>query len=910
MRCHRSLSARIHLSVFVQGILLCAMGVRGEPALPRNGPASVDLNLGPSFTYSTNSSDHPLFSPCYYGLVPGTESYAEFEALAGFAEEVITQFPPGIETFIAYCGNPYFSLTSWSPAAFTFAQESVGSAFLPSTGSSFVIPGRSVAFNFGSFGPTKFNLGGSNYEVSDIGSVSPLVLDFNGDGELAASGGLWQPHPARITGPYTVFDLDGDGFADICEWIGPGDALLTSSESPSDGRDLFGTANGWKDGYERLSAQFDWDGNGTVEGDEIAILCAWRDFNGNGIADPGEVALLTELGITALSITPTDGQATFTDSTGDHKMWDWWPNVAAANRRSATNAGGGRFLASQAPLLRPVAYGTNLTASPWPPLASSNLVTSAQLVAAGVNLDSFRLVQLVNHGRTLIGSDHSSGVPERARLIAMQLDPQGLVSSTKSVILPFDGLFQLATDPLGNTALVLGNRGSRLVMVDLVAGAVSPSNPILLGPKRLRGSGLAGYSGTFWFSAWQLDASGAVIDERLWALTPFGLEAGLSMDALRAEFGMFRMAEFTGPDRGFVVVPAAAGSGEELVYLNGLARTVLSKAAFGGIAAVGETAAFSAKEFLPAQTSASTYSVGTFSADGSVSEFPPSPDGSPAFYPLAAAGPGGSLTAIFTQLSASARRVTYRPAGGAGLFSTYPGQAKITPGAFAHYGIDGVTLIPLPDAPTPPSPVASYSMSNGSQIVQECLLCGIVTDPTPLSGHFGLRTIESNSLFSTYKVEDLVLQSSGTNGIQYLVTGDGYYQVSAGGTQEFVVSISVAHNGVQETAVLTNDDLAIQQPWPNIQSSLVQSNVVSGQQYHLKLFASLTSSTFTIRAENQGGNLRLDWTSGGSKFQVEQAAAVQGPYVAIGPVTTNLFFEAAGAFTNSPAAFYRLRQVQ
>jgi hypothetical protein len=282
----------------------------------------------------------------------------------------------------------------------------------------------------------------------------------------------------------------------------------------------------------------------------------------------------------------------------------------------------------------------------------------------------------------------------------------------------------------------------------------------------------------------------------------------------------------------------------------------------------------------------------------------------PIFYPLAAVGAPGSSNAVFADLSASNRTVTYRLADGTPLLSTYPGQAKIAPGAFAHYGPDGVTLIPLSDAPTPPPTVTSYSLSAGSQIVKGCALCGVVPVPTPVAGSFDLRLIESNSLFASYKVDNLALQSIDTNGTQYQVAGNGYYQVSAAGARDFVLSIAVMRDGVQDSAILTNYDSTIQQAWPAIQAGLIQTNVVSGQQYRLSLSAAPTSSTFTIQMETQSGNIRLDWTLAGSQFQVERAAALQGPYVPFSPVITDRFYEDVGARTNGAAAFYRVRQIQ
>ena len=43
------------------------------------------------------------------------------------------------------------------------------------------------------------------------------------------------------------------------------------------------------------------DGNGELQGPELAGLAVWRDFNTNGVSDPGEVQSLEELYIVKLS---------------------------------------------------------------------------------------------------------------------------------------------------------------------------------------------------------------------------------------------------------------------------------------------------------------------------------------------------------------------------------------------------------------------------------------------------------------------------------------------------------------------------------------------------------------------------------------------------------------------------------
>ena len=123
-------------------------------------------------------------------------------------------------------------------------------------------------------------------------------------------------------------------------------------------------------------------------------------------------------------------------------------------------------------------------------------------------------------------------------------------------------------------------------MVDFSARAVAPAGALNLASASLRASGLAGWSGVFWFTAYQLNTSGAVIDERVWELTPNGFVAGLSLDGLRKQFGVISQYTITSPESGFFVAPST--SGESLWWINGTNQQQVAVAsAFGGLASIG-----------------------------------------------------------------------------------------------------------------------------------------------------------------------------------------------------------------------------------------------------------------------------------------------------------------------------------
>jgi hypothetical protein len=63
-----------------------------------------------------------------------------------------------------------------------------------------------------------------------------------------------------------------------------------------------------------------------------------------------------------------------------------------------------------------------------------------------------------------------------------------------------------------------------------------------------------------------------------------------------------------------------------------------------------------------------------------------------------------------------------------------------------------------------------------------------------------------------------------------------------------------------------------------------------------------------IGMEPQTGNIRLGWQGAGRVFQVERAGQVSGPYLPLGAIRPDLFFEDGGALMSRAQSFYRLRQ--
>ncbi|HPZ06663.1 MAG TPA: hypothetical protein PL110_01000 [Candidatus Eremiobacteraeota bacterium] len=173
-----------------------------------------------------------------------------------------------------------------------------------------------------------------NYKCSSIGWSSPIVLDLNGDGKLDASGGNWLPHNGFVDGVKTVrFDIDGDGFEDIVEWVSANDGLLImpGEENIVDGTSFFGNNDGYNDGYEKL-ASFDTNKDGVLSGSELNGMKVWIDENGDGKAAKSELKSLSSLGITEISTTATGFKSSFVQNGQRKYSWDWWPTYMSIEK--------------------------------------------------------------------------------------------------------------------------------------------------------------------------------------------------------------------------------------------------------------------------------------------------------------------------------------------------------------------------------------------------------------------------------------------------------------------------------------------------------------------------------------------------------------------------------------------------
>jgi len=116
-------------------------------------------------------------------------------------------------------------------------------------------------------------------------------------------------------------------------------------------------------------------------------------------------------------------------------------------------------------------------------------------------------------------------------------------------------------------------------------------------------------------------------------------------------------------------------------------------------------------------------------------------------------------------------------------------------------------------------------------------------------------------------------------------------------------------DGIQKTACFCiNVTGGTTSAWPEIHFDVAQTNGTPGQVYHLKCLAVPMPQFVSIIPDFNLGNIRLEWTANGQKIQVEKADNVNGPYTALGPVTTDQAYTDIGSLNNQTQSFYRLRQ--
>jgi hypothetical protein len=142
----------------------------------------------------------------------------------------------------------------------------------------------------------------STSSVAYNATVTPVVLDLNGDGQLGYS--------------QIKMDLNRDGILDTTAWVAAQDGLLMhdiyGDGSVRDNSQFAFARHGGETDLQGLAAQYDSNHDGVFNSldTQFAEFAVWQDADQNGVAGTGEVKHLADLGIASINLNSNGIQAT------------------------------------------------------------------------------------------------------------------------------------------------------------------------------------------------------------------------------------------------------------------------------------------------------------------------------------------------------------------------------------------------------------------------------------------------------------------------------------------------------------------------------------------------------------------------------------------------------------------------
>jgi hypothetical protein len=173
------------------------------------------------------------------------------------------------------------------------------------------------------------------YKVNAVVLQSPIVLDLNGDNKLDTYNNHYLP--VEDINDYKKlrlreFDISNIGYKILVEHIGANDGYLVKPKSVEltlkSGKigadEMFGTAGGFSDGFQKLSL-LDKDKDNKLTQEELKGLYVFIDKNMNFKVDKGELKSLSELGITEIGVNHNNYESYYIRNGKEYKMWDFWP---------------------------------------------------------------------------------------------------------------------------------------------------------------------------------------------------------------------------------------------------------------------------------------------------------------------------------------------------------------------------------------------------------------------------------------------------------------------------------------------------------------------------------------------------------------------------------------------------------
>ncbi len=456
-------------------------------------------------------------------------------------------------------------------------------------------------------------LSGQSYTPIIILSHSPLILDLNRDGVPGVLGGAVEPHSGLTVSKdkLVLFDIDGDGFADITEWIDNEDGLFVAVDVSTDGnvvegpdglswegslsgRNLLGTSEGHTNGFEKLALR-DTDSNSVVSGQELDGLYLWVDVDSNGLIDSGELSTMSQLDLSSINL-PGPGQTVGSAVMAGQTLtiWDWWPSYAQARK----NLSGPGFPPMTVAALEeaPIALQIYIPDIVIP--VESGWVSKAALEAIGMDFQSVTVGCLWPDGSKFVLEDRNSSAGDIAAGLARRLwvfEKSGDNLSVACIKIPFANIRQLIADTQ-DSLIVIGNGGSEIIRLNLSAGNYNIlMKPISETPGFRATETAARYNGDIYMTGYLYNGNQEAQNESIIklnksAIGSYSFEAVADMEAIRSLIGTQGTVaqEYIVSDTlGYFVVKTASGSWNLLVYNQGVLSTIDSDVSLKGFAASG-----------------------------------------------------------------------------------------------------------------------------------------------------------------------------------------------------------------------------------------------------------------------------------------------------------------------------------
>ena len=148
-----------------------------------------------------------------------------------------------------------------------------------------------------------------------------------------------------------------------------------------------------------------------------------------------------------------------------------------------------------------------------------------------------------------------------------------------------------------------------------------------------------------------------------------------------------------------------------------------------------------------------------------------------------------------------------------------------------------VQLVPCVQAQIPPRLL--YTLLDGSEFVDDCLVCGRPTIQQPLRGTFELVLVQNTPPYTRYTVQNINFTASPGSFLERRITGDGTYERF----EEFAIiqrmnlAVRVSDNFTNKLAFFTNSPTGISKPFPLIDLNLGQTNGTLLQTFSMHLLA-------------------------------------------------------------------------